>query len=154
MELIGIIQDGKFQSPRKAELLEWCRKNEGKTVVFNLTVQRKKRSNDQNSFYHGVCVPMVQAGMYELGNEMSLQETHEFLKKELNYKEVPSKFGELMRVPRSTTELTTVEFVAYIERIQRFAAEYLGIVIPDPNSAPELILITPTQHGFIAESTI
>lgn len=147
MEIVAHIDEqGKLKTIQRDMIAEWCRKHSGKTIVLKLEVKRKKRSNMQNAFYHGICVPMVQQGMYELGTEMSLQETHEFLKIEFNYKEVPSLHGELMKVPRSTTELTTVEFMVYIEKIQRFASEYLGIVIPDPNSAPELYSVLIAEH--------
>ena len=34
---------------------------------------------------------------------------------------------------KSTTQLSTVEMNEYWEKIQQFAAEKLGLVIPDPN---------------------
>ena len=56
----------------------------------------------------------------ETGNEP--EETHELLK--LRFLKPIGK--------RNTTELTTVEFNTYIEKIQRWAAQELGCVIPDP----------------------
>ena len=76
------------------------------------------RSEKQNNYYFGVVVDMLSN---ETGNE--LEETHELLK--LRFLKPMGK--------KSTTELTTVEFNAFIERIQRWSAQELGCVIPDPN---------------------
>ena len=40
--------------------------------------------------------------------------------------------GKTYTIPRSTKNLTTVEFNKYVEDIQRWAAEFCGIVLPDP----------------------
>lgn len=75
------------------------------------------RSNPQNAYYFGVIVDMISQ---ETGNE--LEETHELLKVRF-LKPIGKK---------STTQLTTVEFNTYIEKIQRWSAQELGCVIPDP----------------------
>lgn len=93
----------------------------------------KQRSNQQNRFYWGVVVPMVRDGFNEKGTELSLEETHEFLKYKFNSTEfVNHDTGECLPVPISTTKLMTTGFMEYVEKIQRFAAEWFGIVIPDP----------------------
>jgi hypothetical protein len=94
-----------------------------------------KRSSPQNRYYHGICVPMVRHGIFDLGTELTNQETHEFLKSKFNTFEVVNKqTGQVEMIPRSTTMLTKFEFTQYIEKIQRFAAEFLNIVIPDPGT--------------------
>jgi hypothetical protein len=94
---------------------------------------RNKRSLQQNAYYWGVVVSMVHEGMRDMGNDVSIQETHEFLKSRFNTKEVVNTtVGEVMAFPVSTTELNKEEFGQYIERVQQFAAEYLNIAIPNP----------------------
>jgi len=51
---------------------------------------------------------------------------------------INKKTGEVIYVPGSTATLTTIEFNEFIEKCQKFAAEYLGIVIADPNSQVSL----------------
>lgn len=98
-----------------------------------------KRTNPQNRYYHGLVVPMVQKGIEDLGTEISIAETHEFLKARFNSIEVVNKeTGEVVAIPKSTSKLTTVQFNEYKEKIQRFASEFLGIYIPDPNEQLEL----------------
>ena len=76
------------------------------------------RSNPQNKYYFGVVVDMISE---ETGNEP--EETHELLK---------LKFLKSMG-KANTTQLDTKEFNIYIEKIQRWAAQELSCVIPDPN---------------------
>lgn len=96
-----------------------------------------KRSNPQNRYYWGLVVPLIQKGIKDLGTELTKEETHEFLKARFNTEEihvVDKKTGELLyeSIPKSTTRLNKEDFSKYIEQIQRWAAEFLSIVIPDP----------------------
>lgn len=92
-----------------------------------------KRSNPQNRYYHGLVIPMVKRGIEEMGTVLTHDETHEFLKARFNYVElVNADTGEVAQLPRSTTALTKLEFSEYVQKIQQFAAEFLGVVIPDP----------------------
>lgn len=93
-----------------------------------------KRSTAQNRFYWGIVIPMVKTSFIELGHEVTAEETHEFLKSKFNAIQVSNKdTGEMIDLPRSTTRLSKMDFCEYVEKIQRFAATFLGIVIPDPS---------------------
>lgn len=89
------------------------------------------RSNPQNKFYWGVCVFLISEH-----TGFSTEETHEvlkhlFLRKEVMLKE---KFDAYkINITESTTQLTTGQFKRYIEEIQTWASQALGLVIPDPN---------------------
>lgn len=103
---------------------------------YQLKIESKsKRSLKQNAYYWACCLPIVQEGFKELGHELTLEEVHDFLKARFNFKEVVNfQTGEVIQIPKSTTELSKDEFGEYISRIQQFAAEFLHRVIPDPNS--------------------
>ena len=98
--------------------------------------KKNKRSLPQNAYYHSCIVQEIKRGMYEIGyDEISTNEVHEFLKAKFLQKEtINKKTGEVIYVPGSTAKLTTIEFNEFIEKCQKFAAEYLGIVIADPNT--------------------
>jgi hypothetical protein len=103
--------------------------------IYEITVKTKsRRSLQANKYYFGVCVDMIRRELVERGYDVSVQETHEFLKAQFNSQPlIDENTGELLgEVPRSTTDLNKEEFGDYIQRIQRFAAEKLSIVIPDP----------------------
>lgn len=89
-----------------------------------------RRSNPQNRYYFGVVVPLVKGGLEDLGHELTEDEAHDFLK---------AKFNSVGDIPKSTTGLNKEQFGEYLEKIQRFAAEYLSITIPDPGEQLEIL---------------
>lgn len=103
--------------------------------VYRYIIEKtNKRSTPQNRYYFGIVVPMIRAGFIDLGHELTKDETHEFLKARFNSKQVVNEdTGEAIEIPQSTTRLSKTDFMEYIEKIQRFAATYLNMVIPDPN---------------------
>lgn len=107
--------------------------------VMEIKEKKKKRSNSQNSYYFGVIVTMVCLRFRDLGHDVDLQNTHDFLKANFNYKEiVKPETGEVLKIPLKTSELSTIEFSEYIERVIRFGAEFLDIQIPYPNEQMEI----------------
>lgn len=104
-------------------------------AAITLTVEKKrrKRSLNQNAYYFGVVCALCRNGINQFGEDFSIEETHEFLKARFNVKElINTNTGEIITVPVSTTKLSTIDFMDYIAKIQRFAAQELCIVIPDP----------------------
>ncbi|MGN6417759.1 MAG: hypothetical protein ACTHMC_09725 [Pseudobacter sp.] len=135
IELYGTISDeGVLTITNRPRLQEWCRQNKGKNVVVKLERKYNKRSSPQNRYYHGVVVQEIRLGFLDVGYEMSADEVHFFLKQKFNSIQVPGVGGEVIEVPGSTTEMTTVQFMEYVERIARWAAEYLNVTIPAPNA--------------------
>ena len=102
-----------------------------------LTIQDyRKRSLHQNAYYWGVVVPLIRRGLYEAGYDdvRTNDDAHEVLKHvHLKRSMVNKQTGEMIEVAGSTAKLNIPEFNEYIETVCRWAAEYLGIVIPDPN---------------------
>jgi hypothetical protein len=107
---------------------------------YRLRISRAgKRSILQNGYYWGAVIPAIQDGLKDLGHELDKEEIHDWLKGKFNYTEVINKStGQYEQVPISTTKLTRTEFCEYIEKIQRFAAEFLNVVIADPGQQVEL----------------
>jgi hypothetical protein len=101
----------------------YLRSLEGKDVHVSVKVKKKIRSLNQNSFYWGVCIPILCdiTGYTE-------EEIHEAMKIKFlmdNTRSIPTV--------KSTASLSTVEFEDYIEKIRQWAAQDLSCVIPDPN---------------------
>lgn len=95
--------------------------------------QYNKRSDSQNRYYFGIVVPLVQEGIKHLGHQLTKEETHDFLKSRFHSQEIVNEdTGEVIHIPRSTTIMNKERFSEYIGEIQRFSAEFLNIVIPDP----------------------
>lgn len=107
--------------------------------IMEIKEKKKKRSNSQNSYLWAVVNQMVCRRLIELGHDVDLEETHDFLKASFNYKEVVNEStGEVFKIPKGTSGLSTEEFSEYIERVVRFGAEILGIIIPLPNEQMEI----------------
>lgn len=95
----------------------------------------RKRSIPQNRYYRGVVVPLVREGLYEAGYDevKTNDDAHEVLKGLFHKKNVVNKLtGDVITTVLSTTEFTIPEFEKYIETICKWAAEYLGVIIPAP----------------------
>lgn len=86
------------------------------------------RSIRLNKYYWKVVMPMVKDGLFNAGhNEVkSKDDAHVVIKNLFLTKK------EDQDEP-STRVLTNKEFIQLVQEIQIWAAEYLSIVIPDPN---------------------
>ena len=104
--------------------------------VLALRKYRKSRTNKQNSYYHSCVVPSVMEGLIDAGfskSSLSLEIVHEMLKQKFLQEDIATEDGVYISITKSTSELTTTEFMDYIAEIQKWAAEFLSIVIEDPN---------------------
>lgn len=114
-------------------------------VSWKVTIEPLKnaRSASQNAYLHGVCYKMIsEATGYEV------EEIHEYLLglhfgwKEIRVPKKPSNPNGIDSKPIRTTTtdangkrsvLTPMEFSDYVNFIQRFAAQKIHVLIPDPD---------------------
>jgi len=108
---------------------------EGKQIVIKIEKAKKKRSTQQNRFYYGVIIPIVQNCLKEAGHIMTNESTHDLIKlkflKEALF--VNEETGEVIERIKSTTELSTSQFMDLLEEINNFTFEYFGVSLPSPN---------------------
>jgi hypothetical protein len=118
--------------------------NELKDGKHLLTIKDlRKRSVSQNAYYWGVMVPIIKKALYDAGyDEVTTNEdAHEVIKHLLLKKRIVSKqTGDVIDISTSTTKLSISEFNEFIERVCRWAAEFLGTYIPSPNE--EMVMFT------------
>ncbi len=108
---------------------------EGKQIVIKIEKFKNKRSTQQNRFYYGVIIPIVQNCLKEAGHIMTNESTHDliklkFLKETLFVNETT---GEVIERIKSTTELSTSQFMDLLAEINNFTFEYFGVSLPSPN---------------------
>ena len=103
-------------------------KLKGKTVAVTCEERKKHRSNEQNAYYWGVVLKTI-ADYAGYRGEQEITGIHEELKRMFL-----QKIGKL-NIVKSTSSLNTAEFTDYIENIRLWAAQELGVYIPDPNEA-------------------
>ena len=140
IETYGTIKDGELHINYRTKFIE-ALKNFADCRV-KLTVQKlyKKRSVEQNNYYHAVIVLCYQQGVLaEWGESLTHDQAHEHLKANCNYEEhVNTNTGETIKLAKSTTKLTTVEMEEYNERCRRFIFEWFGITVPLPNEQTKI----------------
>lgn len=141
LEFYGKVDDdGVLTLRNRKQLKEDLKELKGVNVTVSIEKTKKNRSESQSRFYWGVVVSLIRERFIELGNQVSKEETHDYLKHEFNYKElVDEKTGAIYRFPMSTANLSTSEFMDYIARIQVFSATVLDLVIPDPGQQLEIL---------------
>lgn len=99
---------------------------DGKAYEVSIVLKKDRRTLPQNRLYwlYVACI------MDETGNDRDA--LHDFFRRKF----LPVKYGVLggERTERltSTTELDTVQFTGYTDRIVAFASSELGIVLPNP----------------------
>lgn len=106
-----------------------------KDLVVTIEKKRNKRSDNQNRYYWGCLIPLVAMGLKDLwGRPVSSETAHEFLKTRfLFWERADEGTGEVLRLPKSTTECTTTELEEYMQECRDFALEWLNVTVPLPN---------------------
>lgn len=140
LTIISTVKDGRLTKQNSLDVAKYLSNLNGKRVEITIQKLRSKRSNQQNRFYHGVVIPIAQDAFRELGYIMTKEETHEWIKsKFIEPKPMANKDGEFIGNFRpTTTDMTKTEFMDYIQQIQIWFAQTLGVTIPDPGQQTEL----------------
>ncbi|MCR4307535.1 MAG: hypothetical protein NUV80_03170 [Candidatus Berkelbacteria bacterium] len=120
----GTITKGQLRAG--VDYYKWLSTLEGQAVEIVVRKKRKQRSIPQNKFYWGIIVEMLSDF-----TGYNREEMHEALKQKFLGAE-PDAHG-LVKI-KSTTVLTTDEFVNYTNRVVMWAAQSLGVYIPPPGS--------------------
>ena len=120
---------------------------------YYVSIKKKNnRSNQQNKFYWGCLLPLVKQGLIDQGyNEVKTNDdAHEVIKALFLKKHISNGDGIALEITGTTTSLSTIEFNELISNVQQWAAEFLGVVIPDPNSQSILF----AEYGNNLKATI
>ena len=130
MKLITGITNGKPEA--LTQFFENCKFFEGKKVDIEIKLHSDKRSIPQNRSYWLLRVQPVTAWLRDLGNDVTEDDVHYFLKaKFLGYK-IKTINGKEVKILRSTKELSTIQFAEYMESIAiHFSG--LGLILKDPD---------------------
>lgn len=113
-----------------------CARHHGHEVWITVKRVQNFRTLAANRYYWGVVVEEVAAYIGE-----DREETHQLLKmKHLPARSIETLEGVVLDdVPPTTRNLTTEEFAAYIERVKVWAAQFLGLHIPEAGQVEAVI---------------
>ena len=120
----GRVESGRVVWDSPAEAARWTRALEGERVQISIRKWRGRRSDQSNRYYWGDVVAIIAE---HCGYEP--EEAHDALK--VLFLTDHAAEAPLPRV-KSTAALNTTEFCEYIDRVKRWAATDLGLVIPEP----------------------
>jgi len=120
MKIYGEIRGGMFSN--MPTLYKEFQRLDGRQVTLTITKRVPRRSLPQNSYLWGIVYKVI--ADY---SGYSQEEVHDSMRSMF----LTDRSGD-MPIIKSTTELSTEEFAAYVESIQRWAAEFAQLYIPDP----------------------
>jgi hypothetical protein len=128
------VNNGRFKRNRNI-VLDAINSFEGKDLLITFEKVVKKRSNNQNAYYWGVLIPILQSCIKNSWGEIwSKEKSHDFCKMQFNFIErINENTGEILRVPKSTTENTTTTQEELHIEIKNFISEWFDVNVPLPN---------------------
>lgn len=149
-------EDGKFRfNPNDRKLFDLFVASypAESDLVIQVRKFRRQRSNDQNAYYWGVVIPIIQeaignlrerethadiqdavgASTAGLENIVDPEDVHDILKFQFLRSYVAGVFERV----KSTTDLDTLAFEDYLSRVRTWATQELGVFIPLPNESEE-----------------
>ena len=100
-----------------------------------ITDGKMKRSTRQNSYFHGVVLPILSDCTGYTTEEVKDLVKSLFLKDEMMIQTSSGTVKEVS-VVRGSSELKTDEFEKFLEKIRQWAAIELHCSIPEPNEEP------------------
>jgi len=135
------VSEGKLTKHRK--LIADCLQSfEGKEITITFEKIKNKRSNQQNSYYWGVVIECLRNGLYEAtGEYMTANDIHYsiILPKFAPENEIVNKnTGEIITKKITSSGMTKEQFSEFIEKISKFASEWLNVEIPSANDEIQL----------------
>ena len=135
-ELITSVHNGVFKRNRNM-VLDLIKSYEGSDVVISFDKPKKKRSNNQNQYYWGCCIPLIQNGLKDATGEFrSADNIHYNILLPLfaPLREIVNiNTGEITNERLTSSDMTTTQFCEYIMELQKWSKEFLNIDIPNPN---------------------
>ena len=134
LKLTTTIRKGRLPK----DFQEAVQANTDQRVELSIKKVKAKRSNPQNSYFHGVVLPMVTNALKDLGHQETQASTKEMLKRKFLTFYVNIEDGIFLEKTLKTSELSKAQFMDFVTEIQQFAVEFLNLQIPDPGQEMEL----------------
>ncbi|WP_186158964.1 recombination protein NinB [Burkholderia gladioli] len=100
----------------------------GEPLRVIVTAEERKRNSEQNRFYFGVVLRDISAQAWVDGQQFGKAAWHEYFATQYGVmEEMRLPFGEIVLRRKSTTDMTVGEFSTYMNQIQAYAANTLGV---------------------------
>lgn len=129
----GVIESGRLKVRRLTTFQEGIAGfKEGTEVRVVVEKKTATRSLNQNAWYWGCIVELISEHTGYTADEIHDVLKAKFIPKRLAVADGNGEIKGEFVIGGTTTRLNTLEFGQYCESIRQWAAEDLGVVIPDP----------------------
>lgn len=134
IQIKSFVQNGLLKRNRTL-ITDAIKSFEGKEILITFEKPKNKRSNLQNSYLWAVLYPITQQAIKnEWGEVWNIEKVHEFYKMQFNLTEkINQETGQIIKLPKSTTENTTTQQEEYHLQIREFLQEWFNVTAPLPN---------------------
>ena len=111
-----------------------------KRILITVSERKPYKTNSQNSYYWGVVLPIIQAGIIDTGERMTADKVHELLKYRhgVNDQIPDPETGEVLHVAKSLSTYTKEEMSEYIDACIHWAFDILNVQVPAPGEIEKL----------------
>lgn len=136
MEIVatGIVRSGRLEVRQRQSFTAALKRLKDGEVSITIARKRAARSTQQNRWYWGVIVEMLSEHTGFTPDEMHDVLKAKFLPKKLAVTDGNGEIKGEFVIGGTTTRLNKLEFGEFCEAVRRWAAEDLGLVIPDPDA--------------------
>ena len=143
LEAIGIRDDTGFKLVNKKAFMGGLL--ELPPGKYRMTVKKlyKEKSTSQLGYYYGCVLPVFLEAANAQGWEfVNVEELDNYLKTMFANKELINKItGEIITIPALKRNMTTLELSTFTNQVRDYCAEFLGVVIPDPEIQLEIKIL-------------
>jgi len=147
IESFGSIKDGVLRISYRDKFNELIKQMPDCAIKITVEKKYKKRSTytyneetgkegrGQVGYYWFIICELFREGWRDLTGELiDKNQAHERLKMYCNYEErAIESSGEIVKIPKSTSEQTTVEAEEYYQRCREWMLDNMGVRVPLPN---------------------
>jgi hypothetical protein len=101
---------------------------------------RKNKSVEQLGYYFSCVLPMFLSAAVAQGWELtSIDECDAWLKSMFAERDLINRnTAEIVKIPALKRNMTTTDFMVYVDQVRNYCAEYLGVYIPEPEKQSEI----------------
>lgn len=132
--------DGKAVLHNRRDFMRYLQASNRKQFTVTVEPRRNTRSIPQNRYLWGVLYPIAAKSLSEVwGERVSIEDTHLFFRLKFWYVErVDVETAEITKLPKSTTQMSTMDMMMYQDECRQWISQYLSVNIPEPNTQSEL----------------
>lgn len=100
----------------------------GEPLRVIVTSDERKRNAEQNRFYWGVALRDISEQAWIDGKQFDKDAWHEYFSRKFGVcEDLTLPDGEIITRRKSTTQMTVGEFSTYVNQVQAWAANHLGV---------------------------